>query len=366
MMTPFPYEIIASKEMFYGRDDEIKEMLSHIKYSTNILLFSKRRMGKSTLIQNVLNSLSDEYIGIYIDIYNIITAQDFGSLLLNGITASSKGDVLKSIKKLSKIFKRVSVEPTFDVSTGKMGIKPSVSHLSFEDQLEDAFNALFELSKTKKVVLAIDEFQQITSIKDKKIDASLRKYMQEAHNISYIFAGSKRNLLNSLFEYKSPLYAMATPISLGALKLQDIYNYSKQYLNITKDIVEYLYEKADKETKLIQMILHRLYIDKKRFSIIDKDSIDIIMNEILLSKNDHYKALFEILSTNQKKAFKILSKHGEGLYSNDILYAENISRASMQSSLKQLYAKEFIDKDDNKYFIPDRAFELWAIKYLYF
>ena len=36
----------------------------------------------------------------------------------------------------------------------------------------------------------------------------------------------------------------------------------------------------------------------------------------------------------------------------------------MQSSLNQLFAKEYIDKEDGEYFIPDRAFELWARKNL--
>ena len=36
----------------------------------------------------------------------------------------------------------------------------------------------------------------------------------------------------------------------------------------------------------------------------------------------------------------------------------------MQSSLTQLFTKEYIDKEDGVYFIPDRAFELWARKNL--
>lgn len=44
----------------------------------------------------------------------------------------------------------------------------------------------------------------------------------------------------------------------------------------------------------------------------------------------------------------------------EVLEKKNISRPSMQSSLNQLFAKEFIDKEDGEYFIPDRAFELWA------
>ncbi len=342
MITPFPFETIAS----------------------NVLLFSKRRIGKRTLIKNIFEELGNDYIVIYIDIYNIITAEDFGSLLLKGITASQKGDVLASIKKLTAFFKRTRVEPTFDPKTGKMGITAVTNNLSFDELIEDSFSALFKMAKDKNVVLAIDEFQQISNIKDVKIDAILRKYMQESNNMSYIFSGSKRNILNSLFAYKAPLYSMATPLSLQALKIEDIYKYAKKYLAISKKNIEYLYEISAGETKLIQMILHRIYIDKQNIKTINIDLIDKIVDEILISKDDHYKALFEVFSTNQKKAFKLLGKYNKNLFSQKILHEENISRTSMQSSLKQLFTKEYVDKEDGIYFIPDRTFELWARKKL--
>ena len=59
-------------------------------------------MGKSTLIKNLFNEIEKDFIVIYIDIYNIITAEDFGSLLLNGITKSQKGDIKSIMLKTLK------------------------------------------------------------------------------------------------------------------------------------------------------------------------------------------------------------------------------------------------------------------------
>lgn len=364
MQTPFPFETIAPKEFFYGREKELNELKTHISNSTNVLLFSKRRMGKSTLIKNLFDEIEKDYVVIYIDIYNIITAEDFGSLLLNGITKSQKGDIKSIMLKFSQFFKKTKVEPTFDPQTGEMGIRAVTKALSFDELIEDSFNALFKIAETKNVVLAIDEFQQIADIKDVKIDAILRKYMQEANNISYIFLGSKRNILNSLFSYKAPLYSMATPFFLKSLDINDIYNYAKKYIDIDKEIVEYIYELSAGETKLIQMILHRIYINKNELEYINEIFVDKILQTIMVSKNDHYKSLFEFFSTNQKKAFKLLAKYSKELFSEKILREENISRPSMQSSLTQLFTKEYIDKEDGVYFIPDRAFELWARKNL--
>ena len=53
--------------------------------------------------------------------------------------------------------------------------------------MEDFFNAIDKLSKKNKVVIAIDEFQQIASIDDIRLDAFIRQYIQDRTNTSYIF-----------------------------------------------------------------------------------------------------------------------------------------------------------------------------------
>jgi hypothetical protein len=364
MITPFPYETFAPKEYFYGRDEELKILKQYITNSSNVLLFSKRRMGKSSLIKNLFEDIKKEFITIYIDVYNIIDAEDFGKILLNGILEAQKSqkdfDIIKSIKKISSYFRKARIEPTFDPQSGEMGMRLVSNDLNFEELIDESFQVLFSMAKDKSIVLAIDEFQQISNIKDVKIDAILRKYIQEAKNISYIFLGSKRNILNSLFAYKAPLYSMATPMVLNALKTEDIYNYTKKYIDISYECIEYIYNISEKETKLIQNILHRIYIDEKNIKEINTQLIDLIVNDIIISCDQYYKTLFEQFSTNQKKAFKILSYYNKEIYSDSVLMNEKISKSSMQSSLNQLYNKEYIDKEDGKYFIPDRTFELWA------
>lgn len=46
MFSPFPYDKISDINSFFGRDKELKELEKIVKYSNNILIHSKRRMGK--------------------------------------------------------------------------------------------------------------------------------------------------------------------------------------------------------------------------------------------------------------------------------------------------------------------------------
>lgn len=358
MTSPFPYDKISDSSSFFGRDKEFKELQKVVKYSNNILIYSKRRMGKSSLINNFFQKYNKEYLCIYVDIFDITSKEDFAYSLLKALSNSQKTDLKTTIKTFTSLFKRVRIEPTIDPTTLKYSIKPIIATLSFEQMMDDFFNSLKELSKTNKIILAIDEFQQITTIKDIKLDAYLRTYIQNRKNTSYVFLGSKRHLLTSLFQYKAPLYELANHFELQALDIKDIYNYSKKYL---KDIelkdIEYIYEKTNKETKLIQNILHLLYIYK--IKDISQESIDTIVQEIINSKDSSFKLIYDTLNNNQKITLKIVAKYKKGFFSHEILSQYNIKKQTLQSSLKTLFKNEIIDKQEDKYFIPDRTLELW-------
>ncbi len=364
----FPYETIANHKAFFGRENEISTINNFIENSTNLVIFSKRRMGKSSLINEVIFRLKKSHentLCIYVDVYDITSAEDFASSLLAGLTSSYKDDIKTSMKKLMSLFKRVRVEPTFDPNTMKYGIKPVVTALAYEELLDDFFETLFTISKDKRIILAIDEFQQISTIKNKKIDALFRKYIQDerSSNISYIFLGSKRHMLTSLFEYASPMFELATPLELQAIDVEDVFNYVVKFLKVDKKIIQYIYDLCDGETKLMQHIFFLINV-KFKDSIIDEDMVDEVLDEILSYKTSMYRSLMDTFTINQKKALKLVLQYKKGLFSKEVLSRQNLSKNLMQSAINSLIDKEILDKKDDVFFIPDRAFELWGKKYL--
>jgi len=363
-MNIFPYETIASDKEFFGRETEVADINSFIENSNNLIIFSKRRLGKSSLINEVILRIEEskkDILCIYIDIYDITSAEDFATLLLQGLTSSYKDDIKTSIKKLASLFKRTRVEPTFDPNTMKYGIKPVVTALKFEELLEDFFESIYTISKDKKIVIAIDEFQQISTIKDKKIDALFRKYVQDkrSKNISYIFLGSKRHMLTSLFEYGAPMYELATPMELKPIDVKDIYDYVSMFLKVDENIIQHIYDLCDGETKLMQHIFFLLHLKFKDTNI-DEDIVDEVLKEILNYKTSMYRALLDTFTVNQKKTFKLILKYKNGLFSRDVLNEQSLSKNVMQSAINSLIDREILDKSDDVFFIPDRAFELWG------
>ncbi|MFV0482987.1 MAG: AAA family ATPase [Bacteroidales bacterium] len=69
-----------------------------------------------------------------------------------------------------------------------------------------------------RIVIAIDEFQQITSYPERNVDAWLRTRIQRLRNICFIFSGSQQHLITELFTSpKRPFFR-----STQMLKLEKI------------------------------------------------------------------------------------------------------------------------------------------------
>lgn len=362
MKNPFPFERINIGDCFYGRSESLAYLNETVSYGNNLLIYSKRRTGKSALTVHFGDLFQKKYLFIYVDLFDIVSKEDFAKHLLSALTNSTKLDIKQAMKKFGSLFKRARTEATVDPQSGELTIRPVVASLSFDEMLDDFFSSIKTLSKDKNVVVVLDEFQQIVEVKDVKLDATLRKYIQDrGDKISYIFLGSKRHMLTSLFQHKAPLFDMATHYELPPLSFQSIKDYVSKYLTISDEMIEYIQDVCANETKMMQNIFYLLYV--KEVKSITREEVDAVLDIIIDSKDSSYKIIFDSLSSSQKIALKVISRYPSGFYIKEVFDEYGISKQSLQSAVNTLFKKELIDKDSEKYFIPDRSFELWSKKH---
>ena len=364
-MNPFVYEEFATGELFCGRNSEIKTMVRYISDSKNMLLYSKRRFGKSTLINELFEHHLDTsvYVTIYIDLFDMTDPNDFARLLYKGIADALPFDYKQKLSELKSLFSRVNFSATVKPD-GNISVAPVIAGRLFEELIEDAFTGLLAYLKkqNKKAVIAFDEFQQIAEIKEKRIDALLRKEIQKHHNISYIFSGSKKHTLSQLFShYSKPLYAMATGIELGGINEKHFYEYVKIRLNkpISREVFSYLYKLAQSESKLIQHICYHLYYSDA--DTVTPLQVDETVSKILKESDGEYRMILDMLPLSQREALKaVAATEGIGLLTKETLQRYNKTKASMSSALKGLLQKEIIELEDSRYIINGRKFALWC------
>ena len=83
MKNPFVVTGIANDPAFCNRQREQADLINHIQNSQNVLLFSHRRYGKTSLILKVFNRL-DQISTVYVDLYGTTSVEGFIKSLIKG------------------------------------------------------------------------------------------------------------------------------------------------------------------------------------------------------------------------------------------------------------------------------------------
>lgn len=167
MNNPFNYTGIVRGDAFCDRQSEQKELLTFIKASQNVLLYSHRRYGKSSLIYKLFNRLERQRPKIdmlYIELYGTLSEKDFVSAIL-----ASLNQYESKLEKLAKLvrsaLRTVQLQLSVDPITGLPGVSVAFDSGYNEAMLSNVLGLLGRLSERRKLMVVFDEFQEIANYK---------------------------------------------------------------------------------------------------------------------------------------------------------------------------------------------------------
>lgn len=191
---------------------------------------------------------SDKLKVVYLDIFSCRSERDFYDAFASAVlkqTSSKLDEWLEHAKLfLSRISPKISLgpDPTTDFSVS-LEINPKSNDIDEILQLPEKIAQ----KKGYNIVVCIDEFQQIAEFKDSKtFQKRLRSVWQLQKSVSYCLLGSKKHLMNELFEKRSlPFYKFGDAIYLQKIRTADWVNYISNRFEATgKQISKELAEKS--------------------------------------------------------------------------------------------------------------------------
>ena len=216
MDNPFIVKAYESKELFCDREQELQLMQRNCVNQTDMTLISQRRMGKTGLILRLFDELhttKPNIHTIYLDIFASRNIDDFIKLLAEATMKSFP--VKTSIgERLMTFIKSLRPQLSFDNITGEPQLQ--IAYQTAHEK-EYTLRGLFDFLNCQGVpiIIAIDEFQQIRDYPEQNMEALLRTYIQQMHNLTFIFCGSKKHLMADIFtNEKNPFYASTSFVSL--------------------------------------------------------------------------------------------------------------------------------------------------------
>ncbi len=360
MENPFSYSEFVTGQSFCNRKKEQQDLIYYAQNSQNVLLYSHRRMGKTSLLHEVihrLNKTKPKINSVYIDLYGTLGENDFINSILTSFTQ------LES--KLEKILKRLpglKVTGSFDPVTGLPTLSASIKSREAPQYLDRALQILESYSEKQKLLVIFDEFQEIAKYSEQGFEKRLRKVIQGHRNISYIFSGSQKHILIQMFDSaKHAFYKMARSYPLQNIEIREYISWAKRHFkkkNVTLDdeIIVNIVERCDFQPMYIQQFLFDLW----RSDITDLAMLEDIEKSVISNQKNQYIVLWDLLTQNQKKALRLIAEtDGEGIYSAERLQQGGFNSGSvLQRALSSLMEKEIISKN-GIYQFQDAMLKKW-------
>jgi hypothetical protein len=223
----------------------------------------------------------------------------------------------------------------------------------------------FLLSRKKRIVIAIDEFQQLADYKGSKTEAVFLAWVQQIPEVRFIFSGSHRTLMEAMFtEKKRPFYQSSQLESLQPISLEAYTAFIAQHFKASKKTIEpdsitKIYSWSRGQTYTVQLVCNHLFANYKK--VTDAD-VNTVFNQILVQQQAIYANFQKMLTRAQWNVFRAIAKEEplQNPMSKDFLQKHNLGAAStVNTTLKALEKLKLVIKDEGNYLVHEVQLARW-------
>ncbi len=368
MEKAFVYGMSVAGNNFTDRIEETKRIKADFEHGINVILISPRRMGKTSLIKKVISEIDNPMIKVvYMDVYDCRSEYDFYNRFAEAIMRSISNKLEQVMENIKQFLVRVSPkisfspEPTSEFSLS-LGITPK------DYSPEEILNLPERIAKEKgiHIVVCIDEFQQIGEFPESLIvQKRLRGVWQHHQNVSYCFFGSKRHLMENIFQNRRmPFYMFGEMLHLDCIPTEYwvpfiCSRFEKYGKYISPEYATTICETVKNYSSYVQQLAWNVMAETEEK--VDEESMQNGINALLQQCNSLFVQQTENLTTYQLNFIRLVCR---GIHSG--FTAQSIadtyplgSKSNIDRIKKALEDKEIITIKKEGVFLSDCVFELW-------
>ena len=370
---PFTFGVATSGENFTDREKETERLLLNFRHGVNTVLISPRRWGKTSLVQKVCRlAQSDQLKVVYLDIFSCRSDRDFYDAFASAILKQTSSKLEEWVENAKLFLSRIT--PKFSIGTDPMTDFSISLEMNPKSSDVDEILQLPEKIAQKKgchIVVCIDEFQQIAEFKDSKtFQKRLRSVWQLQKSASYCLFGSKKHLMNELFEKKSyPFYKFGDAIYLSKIGTQDWVEYICRRFEatgkrISEELAEKICRKVDNHSSYVQQLAWLVWIHTDK--VATEQDFEAACQDIIDQNTPLFEKQTESLTTYQMNFLRAVI---DGVHSEfsmqEVLRKYQLGSSANVSIVKRaLVKKELIEIEKRQVVIPDPVMVVWLKKEL--
>lgn len=371
MDNPFIFRAYKSKELFCDRQNELEYLVSNCMSGADTTLIAQRRIGKTGLIYRLFDEIKTRKLPItpiYVDIFATRSLEDFVKSLSEAIMESlpPKSSIGKKFVTFIKSLRPII---TYDPLTSAPQIQLTMQS---EEEKQQTLKGLltFLNNQSERILLAIDEFQQIREYPEKNIEALLRTIIQKLNNVTFLYCGSKRHMMLDIFSgERNPFYRSTEFLTLQKLD-RTVYsdfirhNFTASGKEIDEDSINYILNWTRAHTYFTQRLCHTVFnmAGKK----VDTNIVKQSAAQILKSDTVVFGQYQQLLTSGQWNLMIAIAKECEvtQISARQFLRKHHLGNpSSVNRTLASLIEKNIVDEDisDGKtsYSINDVFLSRW-------
>lgn len=351
MQNPFKFGSVVDGEYFTDRKKERVFLRQIIDSPNHAVLISPRRFGKSSLVAEALKDEDREVISL--NMQSVTSSVKMAEALYR------KFFTKHPVEKAKRYLSHLRIIPTFSINP--VTNIPEVSFVPSANAqvvLEDVFALLEKAGAKKRLIVVLDEFQEILLL-EKGLDKILRSIMQEQKNINYILMGSQEEMMKKIFlRKKSPFYHFGSIIHLDRIPADDFTEFIENRLPPAycgKGIALNILDFTNSHPYYTQQLAFQVWFECQQ-GVSIQDVVDVSVQDIITAHDFDYSRLWESMNkTNRLVLLKLASGSGMPMENPEL------PSSTIFSALKRMVSAGILIKN-GKYVFDDPFFKLWVQK----
>ncbi len=370
--NPFRFGRTVVAEHFCNRREELAHVAASIRSGNSLLLHSPRRYGKTSLIQEAFALVAGELETAFVDLYGITDEHDFVEAWMRGISPLL-GRLAGAGRRALGLLRDALGSLAPQMSLGRDGAP--VFSVSARPHRFEADRSLAELLSLPEVVaeragaravVALDEFQEVGGIPG--LDRRLRSVFQHQRLVGYVFSGSRRSLLATLFDSpEAPFFESAEQLAVRRIAPDELLAYvegrfatrgSRLPDGLAKDLVE----AAEGHPHYTQLFAAHAWEVLRGGGVPDVEVPRVWRGRVVRGLDASFSAFFDGLALAQKRVLRHVGvEGGEGLFSQRVREAHRLgSSSTVAGAVAALVDREVLLKPAaGPYHLANPALGLW-------
>lgn len=367
--APFVFGVRVEGDTFTDRKEETNRLKMNFLYGVNTILISPRRMGKTSLVEKVCSLVESDTLKIAkIDAFGCRSENDFINAFATAVvraTSSKWEEWMENAKTfLSRFIPKISIgqDPLTDFSI-------ALEYNRANTVTEDVLQLPETIAKQKgiKIVICIDEFQQIADFPDSiTFQKKLRSVWQLQSNVSYCLYGSKKHMMEKMFQSQShPFYRFGDLFYLDKISETDWVEYICERFRVTgkeisRELASEICTVTDRYSSYVQQLAWLVWLRTDKHAT--KEDVEFGIDRMLDACEPLFIQQTESLSAYQMNFLRALANGVHtGFTRSEILDTYQLGTAANISRLKKaLTEKDLIMMTaPKKLEISDPILALW-------